>query len=883
MGKIILLDGNSLINRAFYAVPVLTNKDGEHTNAVYGFLNIFFKLVDEENPDDIGIAFDLPAPTFRHLKFDAYKGTRKDMPGELRPQLPMLKNLLYKMGISIFEKEGYEADDILGTMAKEYEKKGYDVVIISGDRDLLQIASDRIKIRIPKTKAGKTESEDYFENDIIELFGVTPTEYIDVKALMGDASDNIPGVPGIGEKTAFKIIREYKTIENAIDNAEKITPKKAAENLSSYIEQAKLSKELATIMLDVPMEVDFEATKTNPNCMYNEEAFEEFKRLEFKSYLPRFQKNEQSMNDEKFDFEIICNENECKSAIKALIKKETVAYKIIFEDNKAIGVSFSSEGGKAIYINGFEESLLLENCRAFFESGVKKIALDLKKDLVMLNKFGLDIMNVIFDVMLAGYILNASKDKYEFNDIAFEFLDENYNSNDEFFGKGKSKKPLEEFQNDEPAKYFARQADVMFRAYPVMNDLLEKNNQMKLYYDIELPLVYVLKDMEIYGIKVDKEALIKYGQSLDIKINIITCRIYELAGEEFNINSPKQMGVILFEKLGLKGGKKTKTGYSTAADVLEKLADKHEIIALIMEYRTYAKLKSTYVDGLLSSIDNETSKIYSTFNQAVTTTGRISSTEPNLQNIPIKLELGRELRKIFIPSDDSYLFADADYSQIELRVLADMSGDDTFINAFKEGQDIHRITASQVFKIPFDKVTPNQRSNAKAVNFGIVYGIGAYSLSQDLGITVREAERYIEGYYEKYPKMRTYFDKTIAEARDNGYASTIFNRRRNIPELNSSNFVQRSFGERVAMNMPVQGSAADIIKISMVNVYNRLRKEGLKSRLILQVHDELLIEMKRDEKDKVMALLKEEMENAVPLSVPLQADVKEGENWYEAH
>ncbi len=883
MGKMMLIDGNSIINRAFYAMPLLSNKNGEYTNAVYGFLNIFFKFLDEEKPDNIVVAFDLPAPTFRHELFEEYKGTRRGMPDELRPQLPLLKNLLCKMNICIVEKEGFEADDVLGTIAKASEKKGKDVVVISGDRDLLQICSNKIKVRIPKTKGGKTEVEDYTEDDVFNLMGVTPLEYIDVKALMGDTSDNIPGVPGIGEKTALKIIQQFKSVENAIQNAPLVTPKKASENLTAFAQQALLSKRLAEINLDVPIEFDINETKLDLTKVYNPHAFEEIKRLEFKTYFSRFDIIEQPIStNASFEFNIITEADSISKFIDEMLKKELVAYKIIIHDKKIIGISFSYENGKASFIKN-DEHKLIELCMLFFDSDVKKIALDLKKDLIALNKFGCEIKNVVFDVMLAGYILNASSDTYEFNDIALEILNETYTPADEFFGKGRLRKSLEQIPESELGEYCARQADVIYRAYPHMKEAIETNCQNQLFYEIEMPLIYVLKDMEIHGIKVDKAALKAYGSALDKRIDIVTKNIYNLAGEEFNINSPKQLGVILFEKLGLKGGKKTKTGYSTAAEVLEKLVGSHEIISLIMEYRTLSKLKSTYVDGLLGVLDEATSKIYSTFNQAVTTTGRISSTEPNLQNIPIRLELGRELRKIFIPTDDSYVFVDADYSQIELRILAHMSNDETFINAFKQGQDIHRLTASQVFKTPYENVTNLQRSNAKAVNFGIVYGIGAYSLSQDLGITMREADRYIKGYYDKYPRMRGYFDKTIEEARATGYATTIFNRRRYIPELNGSNFIKRAFGERVAMNMPVQGSAADIIKIAMVRIFNRLKAEGLKSRLILQVHDELLIEAKRDELHLVMPMLEEEMINAASLQVPLETDVKSGENWFEAH
>ncbi len=891
--KIMLIDGNSIINRAFYALPILTNKEGQFTNAVYGFLNIILKLYDTEAPSYIAVAFDLKAKTFRHDQFEGYKGTRKSMPDELRQQLPILKNLLEKMEIKIFQLEGYEADDILGTLAKASEQMGMTPVVVSGDRDLLQVATDKTKIVIPKTKGGKTETEVYFKNDVVEKIGVTPTEYIDVKALMGDTSDNIPGVPGIGEKTAVKIIQQFGNIENAIENAASITPKKASENIVSHKDDAIMSKALATICTNVP--IDFVPEETKACNMFNDNSLAEIRRLDFKTLVPRFKPNEQVQEQEQLTLSFVQDEYKLIQAKEAanqfvdkLFDNSLVAFTFVYNGTSAqiktkapIGISFCTEKTSATFVEASESfsiNQIVSVFKPFFESDIKKICLDSKHEVYFLKKNGIDVKNIVFDAMLAAYILNSSKQSYNYDDIALDFLNEVYPSEAELIGKGKSKAAL---SGEQLLTFACRQAQVAFRCYEPMNTLLAQNNQTSLYYDIEFPLAFVLADMELFGIKVDTEGLVAYGNELDVHLKQLTQDIYNLSGEEFNINSPAQLGVILFEKLGLKGTKKTKTGYSTAADVLEKLKGSHEVIEKILEYRSYAKLKSTYADGLLAVIDKETEKIYSTFNQTIASTGRISSTEPNLQNIPIKLPLGRQLRKVFVP-ESSFVFVDVDYSQIELRVLAHMADDETLINAFNEGQDIHRLTASQVFKVPFDKVTSLQRSNAKAVNFGIVYGIGAFSLSQDLGITKKEADRYISGYFEKYPNVKTYLDKTIEQAKKDGFATTIFNRRRAIPELASTNFNERAFGERVAMNMPVQGTAADIIKIAMIRVSKAFAEQKLRSRLILQVHDELLVEAAADELETVKTILKNEMENAANLKVVLETDIHEGATWYDA-
>ena len=881
--KIMLIDGNSIVNRAFYGVPLLTNGEGRYTNGVYGFLNILFKLLDEEQPDYLAVAFDLHAPTFRHRTFDGYKGTRKGMPEELREQMPLLKEVLQAMHIPIFEQEGFEADDILGTLSALAEKNGIVPVVVSGDRDLLQLAGETLKVRIPKTKGGRTETEDYYAADVQAKYGVTPAEFIDMKALMGDASDNIPGVPGIGEKTAAKIITQYHDIETAIAHAAEIKPKKPSENLAAYQEQARLSKFLATIVRDMPLEWDKETLKIGD--MFNQTAYELVKRLEFKSMFSRFEGSASAPKQAEQTYRFVADREGAKEVLAAL-KKGEVGYAFVYENEEGQGLALYQEQLGGVWMEAsmaFLMQELLEIFQPFFaDSAYRKIGHDVKKDIRFLRSYGYDGFTAEFDTAIGAYILNATGSSYEYDDIAAAFLNETYPSQEEVFGKGRTKKAFAALPEAERTAYGARQAEIFFRARKVMEERLAENEQKSLFYDMEMPLIYVLADMEKYGIKVDKAALLAYQKRLGESLDGMEEEIYALAGEKFNINSPKQLGVILFEKLGLKGGKKTKTGYSTAADVLEKLRTAHPIVERILHYRQLAKLKSTYADGLLAVMDAETEKIYSTFNQTITATGRISSTEPNLQNIPVRLELGRELRKIFIPESAEFCFLDADYSQIELRVLAHISGDESLIAAFKSNQDIHRMTASQVFHVPFDEVTPLQRSNAKAVNFGIIYGKGAFSLGQDLGISRKEAEEYINAYFARYPKIKTFMEDTIKNGAKNGYVSTLWNRRRNMPELQSSNFMQRAAGERAAMNMPIQGTAADIIKLAMIKVHRALQEGGYRSRLILQVHDELLIEAYKEEKDAVAKILKENMEHAADLLVPLDVDVHEGASWFEA-
>lgn len=876
MEKTVLIDGHSIIHRAFYGIPDLTNSEGLHTNAVYGFLNILFKVLEEEQPDYLTVAFDLAAPTFRHLQYEAYKGTRKPMPQELREQVPLLQEVLDAMGILMVSKEGYEADDMLGTTARIARERGMEVTIVSGDRDLLQLAEDHVKIRIPKTKGGKTITEDYYAADVMEKYQVTPLQFIDVKGLMGDASDNIPGLPGVGEKTATRLIKEYGSIENAHDHLEEIKPNKAREALREYYDQALMSRELAAIKTDCPLEYDWEKAKIGD--LFNEKARQLFLRLEFKNLLARFFAQSPAPAVEEFFF---CVEDMqgarriCQEAASA----ESCGLSVVEQQGEIFGLSVAWSDKEIYYLPAggqLSDSYLRELIRQLMEESRAVSVLNLKSILSVVET---EKKSGIFDVQIAAYLDNPLKSSYPYEDIAREYLSQTFPSQAELLGKTGIAKAAEE-----QAEQLMRMACYMsYTAYAARGPLLlvlEEKQMRQLYEDIELPLVYVLHDMEKEGIRVKREELARYGEKLQVRIEELEKIIYDRAGEKFNINSPKQLGVILFEKMGLPGGKKTKTGYSTAADVLEKLAPDHAIVSDILEYRQLTKLKSTYADGLAGYI-GEDGRIHSSFNQTITATGRISSTEPNLQNIPIRMELGRLIRKVFVP-EEGCVFLDADYSQIELRVLAHCSGDERLIQAYQEEKDIHRITASQVFHIPFDQVTDLQRRNAKAVNFGIVYGISSFGLSQDLSITRKEAADYIERYFETYPGVKQFLDGLVSDAKEKGYAKTLFGRRRPMPELSSGNFMQRSFGERVAMNAPIQGTAADIIKIAMIRVHDRLEKEQMKSRLILQVHDELLVEARKEEAEKAAAILREEMMHAAELSVPLEVDMHQGESWYEA-
>ncbi|WP_370808298.1 DNA polymerase I [Eubacterium ramulus] len=874
--KIVLIDGHSILNRAFFGVPPLTNSEGLHTNAVYGFLNIMFKILDEEKPDYLTVAFDRSEPTFRHQMFDAYKGTRKPMAQELREQVPVMKEVLQAMGITIVEKPGYEADDLLGTIAGMAEAQGMDVSIISGDRDLLQLATDKVKIRIPKTKRTGTEIEDYYAADVVERYQVTPKEFIDVKALMGDSSDNIPGVPGIGEKTATNLIVAYKSIENAYAHLEEITPKRAKTNLEEHYDMAQMSKTLATIEVHAPIEFDMEAAKLTD--LYTPEAYVYMKRLEFKNMLTRFS-DDMSQNDLEKYFHVYHELDEIQNFFDGFSAKEAAVS--FFEDAGTVyGLAVAESNQNVAYLTcgGFvTEGYLEEQAQKLCDGLDTLVTPDLKG---LLKHVRVTETKNCIDTTIAAYLLNPLKNEYTYDDLAKDILGQMVPSQVDLLGKLKIKKAADE--KPEALELLAcYQEYTCIAAKDQLLEQLEEHGMKKLYDEIEMPLVFVLADMEKEGVRAEKAELESYGAQLTGRIAELETSIYEKAGETFNINSPKQLGVILFEKLQMPNGKKTKTGYSTAADVLERLAPDYPIVSEILEYRQLTKLKSTYADGLALCIAPD-GRIHSTFNQTITATGRISSTEPNLQNIPIRMELGRLIRKVFVPKD-GYVFIDADYSQIELRVLAHMSGDQNLIAAYQHAEDIHRITASQVFHTPLEEVTDLQRRNAKAVNFGIVYGISSFGLSQDLSITRKEAEGYIASYFETYPGIKTFLDRLVTDAKEKGYAETMFGRRRPVPELSSSNFMQRSFGERIAMNSPIQGTAADIIKIAMIRVKQRLDREQLKSKLILQVHDELLIEAAADEEEYVKTLLAEEMRHAADLAVTLEVDVQSGKNWFEAH
>ncbi len=874
--KLVLIDGHSILNRAFYGLPPLTNSEGLPTNAVYGFINIMNRILEEEKPQYLAVAFDLHAPTFRHQMFDEYKGTRKAMPEELRRQVPVMKDVLASMEIPVITKEGYEADDILGTLAKKAEMQGMEVTIVSGDRDLLQLATDHVLIRIPKTKGGKTIIEDYHRADVLEHYQVTPRQIIELKALMGDTADNIPGIPGVGEKTAAKIIAAYGSIENAHDHLEEIKPNKAKESLREHFDLAVLSKKLATICTDSPVELDFDAARIG--ILYTESAYDWFKRLEFKNLLGRFTSVKDAVwkvPEIKVAEDLVLAEDLWQQAMEA----EVCGVSLVEDGKTLVGVGLYF-GGEEIYYFPVEGFLT----ESYLEGSLEKLcaqnhALGMPDVKAVRKKVEMEPRPGIFDMGIAAYLLNPLKSSYLYDDMARDYLELSLPSKEEIL-EGNKKIKWSQAPVTMASRLAGYEAYVACMVQKPMKQALSEEGMLQLFEQVEMPLVFTLDDMEKEGILVKAEELKVYGDALKVRIQELESKIYQQAQETFNINSPKQLGVILFEKMGMPGGKKTKTGYSTAADVLDKLAPEYPFVADILEYRQLTKLKSTYADGLAAFIEAD-GRIRSTFNQTITATGRISSTEPNLQNIPIRMELGRLIRKVFVPKE-GYLFLDADYSQIELRVLAHMSGDEKLIQAYQEKQDIHRITASQVFGIPFDEVTPLQRRNAKAVNFGIVYGISSFGLSQDLSISRKEAAEYIEQYFCTYPGIRSYLNGEVAKAKRDGYVTTMFGRKRPVPELSSSNFMQRSFGERIAMNSPIQGTAADIIKIAMIRVNRALRQGNLKSRLILQVHDELLIETALDEVEEVSAILEREMKGAADLLVPLEVDMHTGENWYEA-
>ena len=867
--KIVLIDGHSILNRAFYGLPDFTNAEGLHTNAVYGFLTILFKILEEEKPEYLTVAFDVHAPTFRHEMYAQYKGTRKPMAEELREQVPIIKEVLHSMGIKIVECAGLEADDILGTISRRCERKEMEVSVISGDRDLLQLATEHVRIRIPKTQQGHTEVENYYAEDVYARYQVTPKEFIDLKALMGDASDNIPGVPGIGEKTATKIIAEYHSIENAHEHASELKPPRAAKALIEHWDLAVMSKELATIQAEA--DFPYELAQARLGNIFTEAAYAYFQRLQFKNLLSKFDVTAPSNKIEDFFTKItrlskaeqILEEAKTAERVGVCIFKDTENILPLFKkEAEAGGIGLCCGKTKIYCIKAGDEirsEWLFKELSKVSASAGRFVMFDIKAAMEYIQ---IERGDACFDAAVAAYLLNPLKNDYTYEDVAREQLD---------------------LIIEEKAPLWIKACYEAYTAYEASEIMLSKLKAMRmehLFTDIEMPLVFTLYDMEKNGIRAEGEALQIYSSQLGARIAELEKEIYDTAGEAFNINSPKQLGTVLFETLKIPGGKKTKTGYSTAANVLEKLAPDYPIINKILEYRQYTKLKSTYADGLVTYI-SEDGRIHGKFNQTITATGRISSTEPNLQNIPVRMELGRLIRKVFVP-EEGYIFLDADYSQIELRILAHCSGDQRLIDAYKEQSDIHRITASQVFHVPFEEVTELQRRNAKAVNFGIVYGISSFGLSEDLSIGRKEAAKYIEDYFHTYPGIKLFLDDTVKHAREMGYVVTLFGRRRPVPELSSGNFMQRSFGERVAMNAPIQGTAADIIKIAMTGVNRRLKEQGLKSKLVLQIHDELLIEVYKPELSVVQAILQEEMEHAADLDVPLEIDMHTGENWYEA-
>lgn len=884
--KIMIIDGSSLLYRGFYALPLLTTKEGIYTNGIYGFLTMLYKVMEEKQPDYISVVFDKKGPTFRHEEYEKYKGNRQSTPSELVQQFPMIREVLDAMKIKHFELSGFEADDIAGTLAKMGEEKSLEVILVTGDKDYLQLATDKTKVLI--TRKGITDLEEFDRSIIIEKYGITPEQLIDLKGLMGDQSDNIPGVPGIGEKTGLKLLKKYGTIENIYENIDNISGKKLKENLSENRDLAFLSRKLGEIITHIPMDVEIEDLKIEEPDW--EKLIKLYESLEFNSLINKFSKEyspeEEELNS-PLEYDII-DSSKYENLIGSIKKEGKFGFKFILSGDNyieskiiALGIKIRNAHTNIIHIeNNVEESI--HSFKSLFEDkDIEKIGHSIKSDIVILSRLGIEIENIGFDSMIAQYLINPAQSTYSINDISKEYL--NYYGVDEeaIFGKGKNKRVFSDLTEEEMCEYLSFTLDTVLNAEIKMKKTLEEQEMLDLYYNVELPLVQVLASMEYYGFKIDSEELKRLGKEYEEEITTLTNEIYELGEMEFNINSPKQLGDVLFEKLLLPVIKKTKTGYSTDAEVLDKLKDQHPIIEKVLRYRQIVKLKSTYIDGLLALINTETDRVHSSFNQTITTTGRISSTEPNLQNIPIRTNDGRRIRKAFIAEDSNYTLVDADYSQIELRVLAHISKDPKLMEAFINNEDIHRKTASEVFNVSREDVSSELRGRAKAVNFGIVYGISDYGLSRDLNISRKEAKEYIDNYLANYILVKEYMVNIVEEGKRNGYVETILHRRRYIPELTAKNFNIKSFGERIAMNTPIQGSAADIIKMAMVNVYNELKNRKLKSRLILQVHDELIIEAARDEIEEIKEIMKDIMENSIKLDVPITVDLEVGDSWYD--
>ncbi len=876
-GKLLLIDGYSIANRAFYGIPLLSNAEGIYTNAAYGFFAILLRVMKLEEPTAVAAAFDLKTPTFRHKMYAEYKGTRSKMPEELLSQIPIIQDMLAAVRIPSFSKEGYEADDILGTLARKYAAKGTEVTILSGDRDLLQLATDHIKIMIPKTQKGGTELESYYPADVVSKYGADPAGFLQMKALMGDSSDNIPGVPSIGEKTAAKIIAQYGTVEEAILHADEVKPPRAAQNLKEFADQARFSLKLATICTDVPLE-DSVVPEWNEENFLDDAWLSLLKRYNFKSLLERFTSRIEPETKKEATLASVKELRTEEDVHSYLAEAKRVALRLSRE-KEIIGFALQADEQEPVWIGAELRQALLP---VLADPEVLLIGHDIKEEIRWMLEEGIYPGKVYMDTMVAAYLLNPSKDAYSIAELCSAYNHRSIPAEEEILGSGAKRKKIRELEAEQWQCFACAEVHAVMEMTEALKEALKQADMLTLFETIELPLIEVLASMEHEGIRVDPQVLKDYGVSLREEVDRVQDQIYQAAGEVFNINSPKQLGQILFEKLGLPAAKKTKSGYSTSADVLDKLKGRYPIVDDVLRYRQLTKLDSTYIEGLVPCIHPEDGKIHCRFKQTVTATGRLSSTDPNLQNIPIRMELGRQLRKAFVPKDEDHFFMDADYSQIELRLLAHMSADEKMIAAYKEGQDIHTMTASQVFGMPPEMITPSQRSAAKAVSFGIVYGISAFSLSDDLHISQKEAADYINRYFAQYPRVRGFLNDCVAMAKENGYGVTIFGRKRPIDELKSSNFNMRAFGERVAKNMPIQGSAADIIKIAMIRVYERIRKEGLKSRLIVQVHDELLMEVYRPEEAKIYRILEEEMQGAADLLVPLEIDVHTGENWYEA-
>lgn len=884
--KLMIIDGNSLLYRAFYALPPLNTAEGIYTNGVYGFLTMFYRVTEEYKPDYLTVVFDKKGPTFRHKEYKDYKAGRLKTPDELLSQFPILKDVLDKMKVRRYELDGFEADDLAGTLIKLGEESGLEVLAITGDKDYLQLASNKTDILL--TRRGITDMDTYDYDTVVEKYELTPRQLIDLKGLMGDKSDNIPGVPGVGEKTGIKLLKKYGSIDGIYENICLIKGK-LKENLIEFRHQAFMSQMLSKIITNVPINIDIEDMKVRePN---QQELYEIYEKLEFKRFLENIDDdviNENEKNKPILKYKLIEDIKDLDTLFKAIEKKGEFVFKTAYEDGslrgEILGMAIKYEEGSNYYIdltkidqeefyNEFKD--ILENRK------VKKISHDIKEEIIILLRYGIDLKGLGFDSMIGQYILDPSQGNYELNMLAREYLKVNIDTEEDILGKGKKKKSFKDLESKDLISFFIDKVDSIYKMTITMEEIIEQQDMHELFYDVELPLAKVLADMEYNGFAVDEDKLSLIGDELDEKIEHLTNEIYKYSESEFNINSPKQLGEVLFDTLKLPVIKKTKTGYSTNAEVLEKLKDKHPIIESVIEYRQIVKLKSTYVDGLTNLIDKSTNKVHSSFNQTITTTGRISSTEPNLQNIPIRTEEGRKIRKVFTASSNEYTLVDADYSQIELRVLAHISDDPKLKEAFLADEDIHTKTASEVFGVSLENVTPTMRNNAKAVNFGIIYGISDFGLSRDLDISIADAKKYIDNYLENYVKVQEFMDNIVKKAKKKGYVDTILNRKRYLPELNSRNYNIRSFGERVAMNTPIQGSAADIIKVAMVRVYNELKDRSFRSKLILQVHDELIIETHKDELEEVKQLLKDIMESSVKLSVPLKVDMVTGDSWYD--